>query len=368
MKRGRRVWREHVGERPGVWVWLGRGVRGAASHLALVAILGGVVGLFVHRDRLERRQWAEAEEARLAPLRDAFEQGVPGAMLARCREGWAGEMSLHGAPAAVVWSRAAVDAYFYEGTDLASLRQARCTARGVSRGPRVAHPLAAMMPAEARGTPAEAREEEWARALEAAAARPLAPGELAFEMVRHPLTGQVLSRTWHAGPEAARVVLDPPGGPAFAFLPAAPFFRPPASAAIPALEPLPRRRWLADAEAAFDLLARELPKGARVSELRLENDGIDVQIAGPTPAFDGDPPAPYGDRSFDEYGVADMGFWYPREIAGFGCPQGEPLERVRESFAAARARVGDAPLSRAWFSCSPAYSNGRDGVWNLVTQ
>ena len=59
-----------------------------------------------------------------------------------------------------------------------------------------------------------------------------------------------------------------------------------------------------------------------MSELRLEDDVIDVQIAWATPAFDGKPPAPYGDRAFDEYGVPDMGFWYPREIPGFGCPPG----------------------------------------------
>jgi hypothetical protein len=356
-----------VGGRPTLWALLGRRVRGSLSSLALLAILGSFVGLFVYRDRYERKERAEAEEARVAPLRAAFERGALGEVLASCREAWAAELSLHGVPVAVAWSRGAVDAYFYEGTDEASLRQARCTAQGVSRGPRVAHPLAAAMPAEAPGAPPEDVGDEWSRALDAASSRPLGSGELAFEIVRHPVTGRALSRTWRAGPEALSVVRDPPEQPAFALLLAQTEVRLPVGVGIPALERLPRRRWLADPGAAFDLLARELPEGARVSELRLENDGIDVQIAWPTPAFDGEPPAPYGDRAFDEYGVPDMGIWYPRESPGFGCPQGETVERVRESFAKARARLGDPVLLRAWFSCSTAYSNGRDGVWNLVT-
>jgi hypothetical protein len=63
-----------------------------------------------------------------------------------------------------------------------------------------------------------------------------------------------------------------------------------------------------------------------------------------------------------------MSWWYPREIPGFGCPAGTPLEAVRRAFVDARARFGSQPLSRAWFSCSTAYSNGRDGVWHLVAR
>ena len=48
--------------------------------------------------------------------------------------------------------------------------------------------------------------------------------------------------------------------------------------------------------------------------------------------------------------------------------KGTPLEAVRTAFFEARARFGSQPLSRAWFSCSTAYSNGRDGVWNLLAR
>jgi hypothetical protein len=351
-------------------VRLGRRVRGSLSSLALVAILGSFVGLFVYRDRYERKQWAEAEEARVAPVRAVFEQGGLGERLRACREAWAGQLSLGQEPVAVAWSREGVDAYFYQGVDQASLRQARCSARGVSRGPRVSHPLHAWLPAEApaRAEPEAESSDEWARALAAAAGRSFGDRELVFELVRHPATGAALSRTWRSGPEAVEAKVEPDGTPAFAFLGVSAGFRPGPAARLPALDPLPRHRWLSDPEAAFALLARELPKGARISELRLEEDGIDVQIEWPTPGFDGGPPHPYGDKSFDEYGVADLSWWYPRESPAFGCPRGEPLERVRETFGMARGLVGERLLASAWLSCSPAYSNGREGTWHLVPQ
>ena len=99
----------------------------------------------------------------------------------------------------------------------------------------------------------------------------------------------------------------------------------------------------------------------------LDESELDVSIEWPTPAFDGDPPAPYGDKTFDDYGVAGMDYWYPREIPGFGCPTGASLDHVRTAYAQARAKVSGQALIRAWYSCSPAYSDGRNGVWNLVT-
>ena len=72
-----------------------------------------------------------------------------------------------------------------------------------------------------------------------------------------------------------------------------------------------------------------MPATARVSELTLDDDKIELRIESPTPAFDGKLPVPFGDRSFDEYGVADMDWRYPRDDPGFGCRTGEPLAAVR---------------------------------------
>jgi hypothetical protein len=90
-----------------------------------------------------------------------------------------------------------------------------------------------------------------------------------------------------------------------------------------------------------------------------------VQIEWPTPAFDGDPPAPYGDKSFDEYGVAGSDWWYPRTEPGFGCREGQDLSAVRAAYEQAAARLAGHTPAFAWFSCSPAYSNGKRGAWHL---
>jgi hypothetical protein len=338
------------------------------ASLVPVAILAGLAALLVHRDRAERERWRAEEEARVGSRRARLARGCLGETLALCREGWTGQLGLHHQPVALAWSRRGIDAYFHQGTDAASLRHVRCSAEGVSLGPRVAHPLHASLPAEAPARPEGRDEEAWARALDAASLGSLAEGELAVEMLRHPVTGAALARRWHAGPEGAFAVLDPPGSPSFALLLGSPDFRPVSPASPGRLEPQPRRHWLREPDAAFSLLARELPAGASVAELTLEDDRIGVSIAWPTPAFDGKPPAPYGDKTFDEYGVADVSWWYPREAPGFGCPRGEPLGRVHSAFAAARARLAGQALSRAWYSCSPSFSNGHEGTWHLVAR
>jgi hypothetical protein len=330
----------------------------------VLGILSGTVALLVHRDRVEGERWREAEKAKAAVREAVFARGQRGEMLELCREGWTGELNFNYEPVGLAWTRRGVDAYFVQGVDESSLRQVRCDARGVSRGPRVAHPLHDLLPAEA---PAEAEakvEGEWPRAHPAAAGS-FAEGEVALELLRHPVTGLVLARHWRSGEGGATATLDPPDAPSFAFLPASPGFRAAPGWAPRALRPLARHRWVAEEDAAFALLERELPKGAKVAGLTLEDDSVEVTIDWPTPAFDGDPPAPYGDKTFDEYGVAEMGWWYPRTTPSFGCARGEPLARVRAAFREARARAGEQGLSRAWYSCSPAYSDGHRAAWHL---
>jgi hypothetical protein len=337
--------------------------------VAAAALVVAGVAFFIQRESArEAAQYQEEQEGLRSSRANVFAAGDLGEMLSLCREGWEAQAQLHHDPVAIAWTRRGVDAYFFDGTDSSSLRQVRCDAEGVSRGPRVLHPLAAQLPAEAASERDDRDQGEWTAALAHFSSRHFEPEDLAFELVLHPATGLPLSRRWRSGPERASATLEPADAPAFAFLPALPGFEPFPASLAPSLRPLPRRRWLGDAASAFALLAKELPKGARVSELTLEDDAIDVQVEGATPAFDGKPPAPYGDKSFDEYGVADLGWWYPREIPGFGCPTGAPLEAVRVAFFESRARFGSQPLSRAWYSCSTAYSNGRDGVWNLVAR
>lgn len=316
----------------------------------------------VSHEREEAEQNRTAEEARIAARQQQLGRGLLDEMLALCREGWRENLGLYQEPVALAWTRQGVDGYFFDGADGNSLRQVRCDAVGVSRGPRVAHPLHALLPAEAPIATDDA-DESWRLAL-GATSRTFAEGELAFELLRHPLTGQVLSRQWRAAPEGAVARLLPTDAPVFPLLPAAPGFQP--ASPLPGLAPLRRRDWTVEADAAFDLLARELPRNALVSEITLTPDEIEVQITHPTAAFDGKPPAPFGEREFDEYGVADSSWWYPREIPGFGCAIGRPLDVVRADFVQRRAQRGP-QLLRAWYSCSPAYSNKHDGAWHMVT-
>jgi hypothetical protein len=341
-----------------------RWVKAGLPGLAVVGLLSVTVAVLVHRDRVEGERWRRAEQAKAAARAAVFARGQRGEMLELCREGWTGELNINYEPVGLAWTRRGVDAYFVQGVDESSLRQVRCDARGVSRGSRVAHPLHDLLPLEA---PAEAEAKvagEWPRA-HAAASRSFGDGDVALELLRHPVTGLVLARQWRSGEEGATATLDPPDAPPFAFLPASPGFRAAPGWAPAALRPLARHRWAAEEDAAFALLERELPKGAKIAELTLDDDTVDVTIDWPTPAFDGAPPAPYGDKTFDEYGVADMGWWYPRTTPAFGCARGEPLARVRAAFREARARAGEQRLARAWYSCSPAYSDGHRAVWHL---
>jgi hypothetical protein len=351
---------------------MARRVRGSAGGwwraqlpgLAAVIVFGAAIAAMVRHDRAEGERFRRDEAARVASRRAVFARGHLDETLSLCRSGWRDELGFHHEPVALSWTRQSVDGYFYAGADGGSLLQVRCDAQGVSRGPRVVHPLHDLLPAEA---PAEARGEDddrrWFKAL-----GDLPPAfdedELALELLRHPVTGQVLSRRWRGGPEGAVAAADPADAPVFPLLAAAPGFPPPPR--LPALEPLKRYDWLAQAGAAFDLVAREIPAGALVSEITLEPDSIDVQVAHPTPAFEGRPPQPFGDKEWDEYGIAELSWWYPREIPGFGCATGQPIAAVRAAFDAARTRHGEARLARAWYSCSTAYSNGHDGVWHLV--
>jgi len=349
-----------------VWRRLGRWIQAGLPGLALFGILSGTVALLIYRDRVESGQWRKAEEERLRSREAVFARGQLGEMLELCSEVWGKtEPSLAHEPVALAWTPEGIDAYFYQGADESSLRQVRCDAGGVFRGPRVAHPLHELLPAEAPSESGARVEGEWPRAHAVIASRSLDEGELALELLQHPVTGLVMARHWRSGEGGARATLDPPDAPPFAFLPTSAGFRAAPGFEVRTLRTLKRQRWIADEEAAFALLERELPAGARISGLRLEEDAIDVTIDWPTPAFDGDPPAPYGDKTFDEYGVADMSWWYPRTIPGFGCARGELLDRVRASLQEAKAKAGDQGFSSAWYSCSTAYSNGRDAVWHL---
>jgi hypothetical protein len=337
---------------------------GIVSQLAVLMIPVGF-GYFMYRsEQAERAQQAQVQQAEEASRSALFARGNLGEGLKLCRDGWSNLGFSYQEPVALAWSRKGLFAYFHQGSDPSSLRQLRCEAGGGSLGPRFDHPLHAQLPAEAPTTSEqEASSGDWNRAVLDASARPLESAELGVELLRHPVTGRVLTRRWKAGAGGAVATVEPADAPAFAsLLPAGQIGAVAASAATP-LQPLGRHRWAAETEGAFALLMKEMPKGARVSELHVEDDKIELQIQHPTPNAEG-PPAPYGDKTFDEYGVADNDWWYPRTETGFGCASGTPLADVHAKFLAASS--SGQRLAWAWFSCSTAYSNGREGVWHVV--
>ena len=350
-----------------------RGQRGSAlSRLvsampALVAI--GVIGAFIYRDRQEngaRLQQQEAERsARVAAREPVFARGEFDPVFALCRDAWSAELQMSQPPVALAWTRTTLDAYFLEGIDSSSWRRLSCSATGVLRGPRVARPLLESLPAEAAPGADSAAEDPWQFALHALSRTPLGAGELAIELLPDPRTGKVISRRWRGVEGGAKPYLDPAGAPPFPALIADPGFVYAPGAAPPPLSVLPRHRWANQADAAFALIEKALPSGAGIAELTLSDDQIELSIEWPIPAFDGKPPAPYGDQEFDEYGVADRDWWYPRTDPGFGCGKGRPLADLRAEYATARARLGTSALSQAWYSCSPAYSDGHHGAWHL---
>lgn len=336
---------------------------GIISQLAVIMIPVGFAYFMYRSEQAERARQAQVDQAETDSRSAVFARGKLGEMLDVCQKGWVNIGFSYQEPVALAWTRHGVTALFYQGSDQNSLRVVRCEASGTSRGPRVSHPLHEQLPAEA--PPKDEQEDahaEWLRVVSEASARSLEAQEAAFELVQHPVTGRVMSRRWLAGAEGATARAEPPDAPPFALLVEANEVQP-VGAKIPGLEPLKRHTWTSETEAAFAFLSKAIPKGARVAELRFAPDEIELRIQHPTPRGEGERPAPYGDKSFDEYGVADSSWWYPRDEASFGCAAGVPLETVHLQFM--NAYRGER-LEWAWFSCSTAYSNGRDGVWHLV--
>lgn len=346
---------------------------GSGLGTALLLLLSlGAFAVFVYHEREQgARAWRaeQAEQrARVAARRAALSTGSFGKVLELCREGWREGLGLYHEPVALAWTPYGLDGYFLEGSDHDSLRQVRCDAQGVSRGPRVRHPLQQRLPAEAPSETEAAADEAWHLALAEWSPRPFAPADLAVELLAHPLGGAVLQRRWRAGADGVRATVEPPDAPSFPLLVALPQFHPAQSAALPALQALSRHHWLVETDAALALIGGALPPAARISEITLTDDRIELDIHSPTPAFEGKPVAPYGEKKFDEYGIAESDWWYPREIPGFGCPVGQPLPEVSAALAEAKSRLAGGALAQAWYSCSSAYGDGRRGTWHLQTR
>lgn len=275
-------------------------------------------------------------------------------VLQRCSQLWNQlNPSVYQRPIALAWQHQALDAYVLQGVDIYTVRHVRCDAQGVRWGARFSRPLYAPLPAESALRPGDT---DALRVPNLELREPI----IAVELLQDPQTGQTFQRTW-SGPELHSETQPADVWPF-------PLLMQPALAAT-AFAPLgefPAQHWNQNPRLAFELLARELPAETKIVELTLSESKIDVSIMGPIPGFDNRGPQPFGDKTFDEYGVAESSYWYPREIPGFGCQQGQSLEEIIARFKAAGGVDGPSYF-RAWYSCSPAYSDGKNGRWSIAS-
>jgi hypothetical protein len=279
-------------------------------------------------DQARYQAEAHAYYLSLTPL-EAFEY---------CRDRWNAEQSWshYYIPQAVAYSRAAVDAYYFQGVDTLSLRHFRCTAEGETyRGFRYQRFGMEHLPAEVGIEPqAQDHSIDWTR--DALGKLEVSADFFAAEFYMAP-DWVLLTRTWrgaetlqsHSTPEARDFpILLALANDSIEKLLQDPTRLNQASALLP----LNATNWSQQPQAAFALLRRELPVDAKILTLRLSADEIDITIAGPIKGFDNDPPSPSGDMEYDEYGIADRSWWYPRPLFENDCKVGQSLQNVIAEF------------------------------------
>ncbi len=361
MNRGR----HRLVERP----WLTR-LAFALIGFAFVATVLWPIGMHLLADRQAGERIADELRKREGARLRALLNASAATWWAHCQSEWHKRFDLPEQPQAIAWRRGqGVHGYYFEGADRRSLRQYRCTPYGVAKGPRVHHPLLRALPVERAEEAPPADYLAWISALDAlpnvSGSEPMT--EVAIELLRHPIDDRALRRSWSiggvergpsgAGPrvysedEAFALLLDELPLPVVAEL------------HPPRLEFLPTKRWTEVPMEAIDVVTAAALPGSRIVELKIESDRIKAQIGGQIPAFDGDPPAPFGAMEFDEHGIASREWWYPYRESGFGCDEGLSPAELKQSL---KALTGVSGASMLWYSCSPAYSDTITGQWHAV--
>ncbi|MFT3819201.1 MAG: hypothetical protein QM750_16425 [Rubrivivax sp.] len=326
----------------------------AVRHVLAWLIVGLLVAWWWPRPVDDAPPATAAPAAAAAPL--PLAQAVQ-----RCHALWlAGHWDQ--APLALAWQPGRLDWYVQDGVDLDSMRHFHCDGQTMARGARYRRILAERLPPAADEPRSVLRDlnlfKHYAQPASDASAL------LALEAAQDPqdpTRPQPIERRWTAaGPQTSGpapadfALLLQPGLPAAA-----------AAAAAPAPPPLSRlepRNWLRRPQEAFALLGDHVPPEARVAAIDLCEDSITLTILGRIPNFDGKPPAPYGDASFDEYGVRDASWWYPRDDGTRRCTVGRPLDEVRALYLQHSAAADPAVWS-AEYGCDER-SDGQ-GRWTL---
>lgn len=289
---------------------------------------------------------AQAVQAALAEdeVLGAFAKLSPASALKQCRQSWekALSWSVYYLPIAVAWSHQGLDGYYLQGVDVTSMRHFQCSANGsVLRGKRFVRPGMLDVPAE---IPYAESLDPMAQKLDE---QSLTSDLVALELYFAPDQNMIVRR-WQ-GAEQLEASLSP----ADALLPLLLQSPPAPIKADTNLQALVAHNWLLEPAAALEVLAAQLPENAKVMKVRLNDVAIEVTIEGPIPAFENKPPAPSGDLEYDEYGVAERSWWYPREVFPSECGRGETLASVISSFNAQY----DAQKNYSWliYNCAKGW-------------
>jgi len=317
-------------------------VRSALTAALPIAVFAGLAIALYSADRLERevrtREANALETARVSEYNAVFMLNDPAKALQFCREKWDAEagVPLYQAPLALDWSRTALAGYFLDGTDAQTLREFRCSVReGSVRGLRVERPFRQDLPPPGTPEPEDASRDPIALAL---LKLPPAPDRVALEILVHPADQQPVVHEWRGERQL------------------------PPNMLLRRLARFPARNWIHEPLAALNHLATVLPADVKVASITIREASIDVTISGPVDAFDGDPPTPFGDMSYDDNGVAESTRFYPRETSHGSCSSGRAIQEISADFRSRfdQARVGE----YLWFGYGCAEGSNA-GEWRL---
>jgi hypothetical protein len=327
-----------------------------------VAVFSGLRAVDQHELRAVEARERDLADKAAAEL--AAWQAMPAAeQLAKCRTLWIKGHSLGWRAEAAAWSPGRFEALVRAGLNPGHLQHLVCAEAAGTLGPRYRHPKPTLQAEQG--------------ADGAGGAPPDALVELAGRLARLPAEGGPRSievQTWvdqldplvrEVGGDGA-VRIEPAG-----VTPVLPWLLLPSRStrAEAPLPVVPKFAWDREIHALFLTLTEVLPPEARIVEMSLAQDRIDFEIEGPLP--DRGLNAERGEIELDAWG--DPVTWlYPREAIGFGCPRGVSVAELEAAFRHAATLHGLHDLASgqqryrtAWYSCSPAYSDGQTGVWHL---
>ncbi len=321
--------------------------------LLFVVLLAAAGGFAFWLDYVKDEEPAEPEVAK--PGFNLTQMTMAQAMT-QCRALWVANR-YDQAPLAIAWHKGGLDFYVLDGVDAKSMRHYSCDGNQVTKGARYERVMGRHVPAPT----GEPRSTLGDRNLFAYYSTLPDPGLRALEATEHPVTRALIERHWT---DAGSVKFDWREPKDFPIL----FRQPPADVAIAQYLALPQlttaTNWLKQPDRVFALLEKQLPPNARIAELDFDDKSIKVQINGPIKNFDNKPPADLGDATFDEYGVRDFDWWYPREQMGTSCMPGHSVKEVAAMFAAS-PNATRPDMHSASFSCRGTGKLTGQGNWTL---